>query len=153
MVEVRRIVEDEAAQVAALWDRMCRDAVDGGPLTERGRHNIERMLAASAEHGDGCCLVAVDEGALVGFVCCEVSAGAGLLPGLVGEISALYVTLDARRRGTSSRLADAAVTWLRRRGAGTVRTLVCIDAADTRRFWEQAGFAADMVCLSMYPAD
>lgn len=153
MIEIRRIAEGEAAAVARLWDRMCQDTVDGGPLTGRGRQNIERMLALSAEHPNSCAMVAVDDGARVGFVCCEVDAGTGLLPGLAGQITALYVTPDARGQGTSGRLAGAAVNWLRSRGVGTVRTLVCIDASETRRFWEQAGFAADMVCLSMYPAD
>lgn len=149
-MEIRRIHEHEGDAVAGLWDRMCRDSADGGPLTERGRRNIARMLAMSAWHHSTFCLVAVVDEHVVGFAQCRVDPGDGLLPGAVGAIDTLYVIPEARGEGVSTALVDAAVAHLRDRGASTVRTLACVDDAHARLFWQDRGFAADMVALSLY---
>ena len=62
MTEIRRIIdsEPEAEQTVELWDRMCRETPDGGPLTPRGRQNLKRMLAMQAWHRESFCLVAVE---------------------------------------------------------------------------------------------
>ena len=149
-MEIRRVRDAEGDAVGALWDRMCRETEDGGPLTERGRRNLSRMLAVSAWHRDAFCLVAVDEGELVGFVNGRLDTGDGLLPGVAGEIEALYVVPEHHGRGTSAALGTAAVAWLRERGAGTIRHLACAGAADAHAFWRRLGFEPDMICLSLY---
>jgi GNAT superfamily N-acetyltransferase len=149
-MEIRRIRESEGETVGGLWDRMCREAVDGGPLTERGRRNLSRMLAMSAWHRDAFCLVAADGTEIVGFVNGRVTIEDGLLPGILGEIDSLYVVPERRGHGTSRALAEAAVAWLRQRGAHTIRHLSCADATDDHRFWRGLGFQPDMVCLSRY---
>jgi ribosomal protein S18 acetylase RimI-like enzyme len=108
------------------------------------------MLDIAAWHHLARCLVAVEDQRIVGFVNMSLGAGAGLLPGLVGEIEALYVTPEARRRGTSAALAQAAVAELRARGAGTIRNLVCIEDDEAQAFWQAQGFERDMVCMSLY---
>ena len=113
MVEIRRIHEYEADQVAGLWDRMCRETPDGGPLTEAGRRHIATMLAVSAWHHETFSLVAVADGDIQGFVTGRVDPGDGLLPCLAGEVNELYVVPAARDKGTGRRLAEAAVSWLR----------------------------------------
>jgi ribosomal protein S18 acetylase RimI-like enzyme len=150
--DIRRINEGEGETVAALWDEQARTEPDGAPLPARGRRNIARMLDIAAWHERQVCLVAVDEGRIVGFVCASVGAGSGLLPGLVGEIDALYVTPAARDRGLSGRLAQSMVGELRKRGAGTIRNLVCIENPDAQAFWQAQGFERDMVCMSLYPS-
>ncbi len=147
---IRRIQESEGAAVGALWDRMCRETEDGGPLTEQGRRNLSRMLAMSAWHRDAFCLVAVADGGIVGFVNGRTDVEDGLLPGMAGQIDSLYVVPEQRRRGISRALAEAAVALLRERGAHTVRYLSCADAHDDHRFWQDIGFEPDMVCLSLY---
>jgi GNAT superfamily N-acetyltransferase len=149
-MEIRRIRESEGEAVGGLWDRMCREIEDGGPLTERGRRNLSRMLAMSAWHRDAFCLVAVDGDQIIGFVNGRVSAGDGLLPCLLGEIDSLYVLPVERGKGISKALADAAVEWLRAHGAATIRYLSCAAAHDDHRFWQELGFEPDMVCLSLY---
>lgn len=149
-MEIRRIREEEGDAVGALWDRMCRELVDGGPLTERGLRNLSRLLAMSAWHRDAFCLVAVRDGVIVGFVNGRLEVGDGLLPGAAGEIDSLYVVPEERHRGFSRELATAAIGWLRGRGAGTITTLSCVDAVDDQRFWQRLGFEADMVTLSLY---
>lgn len=150
MAEIRRIAGGEGDAVAALWDEQNRTGVDGAPLSERGRFNIARMLDAASWHERQLCLVAVEDGGLVGFACARIDAGTGLLPGLVGEIDALFVTPQARRQGTSSALATAAVADLRARGAGVIHNLVCIEDGEAQAFWEAQGFVRDMVCMSLY---
>ncbi len=152
MAEIRRINEGEGETVAALWDEQARDDPDGGPLPEWGRRNIARMLDMAAWHEQQLCLVAVDDGSTVGFVCASVGAGTGLLPGLLGEIDALYVTPQARGQGTSRALAESVVRELRSLGAATIRNLICIEDEDAQAFWRSIGFDRDMVCMSLYKA-
>jgi GNAT superfamily N-acetyltransferase len=150
MADIRRITDGEGETVAALWDEQNRTGIDGGPLSEPGRRNIARMLDMAAWHERQLCLVAVEDGRLVGFVCARIDAATGLLPGLVGEIDALYVTPQGRGRGTSSALAEAAIAELRARGAGVIHNLVCIEDDEAQAFWLAQGFERDMVCLSLY---
>jgi GNAT superfamily N-acetyltransferase len=150
MAEIRRIRDGEGEAVAALWDESARMTVDGGPLSERGRRNIARMLDIAAWHERQLCLVAVEHEQIVGFACASVAAGTSLVPGLMGEIDALYVTPPARGRGTSAALAQAAVAELRARGAGVIHNLVCIEDDQAQAFWQAQGFERDMVCLSLY---
>nr|WP_042179450.1 GNAT family N-acetyltransferase [Kibdelosporangium sp. MJ126-NF4]CEL13827.1 hypothetical protein [Kibdelosporangium sp. MJ126-NF4]CTQ88195.1 hypothetical protein [Kibdelosporangium sp. MJ126-NF4] len=149
-MEIRRIHQSEGGAVAELWDRMCREVQDGGPLTEHGRENITLMLAASTWHRDTFCLVAVDDQRIVGFVNGTATIGDGLLPGVTGEIDSLYVLPERRGEGTSTALARAAITWLREHGAHTIRYLSCADTHRDHRFWQGLGFESDMVCLSLY---
>jgi GNAT superfamily N-acetyltransferase len=150
MTEIRRIHEHEADAVVELWDRMCRETPDGGPLTEGGRRHIATMLGIAAWHHETFCLVAVEGGEPVGFVAGRLDPGDGLLPCLAGEINEFYVRPDAHGRGISRDLARAAVDWLRARDVWTVRNLVCADDREAQGFWRSLGFTPDMVCLSLY---
>jgi ribosomal protein S18 acetylase RimI-like enzyme len=150
--EIRRIKEGEGETVAALWDEQARTDPDGGPLPAQGRRNIARMLDMAAWHERQLCLVAVEDEQILGFVCASIDAGSGLLPGLVGEIDALYVTPASRDGSVSERLAQSMVMELRERGSGTIRCLVCIENLDAQAFWQTQGFERDMVCMSLYPA-
>lgn len=148
-MEIRRVHDGEGTAVAHLWDRMCREVPDDGPLTERGRRNLSRMLDVSAWHRDAFCLVACD-GDIIGFVNGRIDVEDGLLPGQCGQIDSLYVLPAWRGKGISSALAVAAIEWLRERGAHTIRYLSCVDAEADHEFWRSLGFEADMVCLSSY---
>ncbi|MEV0649558.1 GNAT family N-acetyltransferase [Phytomonospora sp. NPDC050363] len=150
MPEIRRITEAEADPVAELWDRMCREIPDGGPLDEAARTRISRMLAAGAWHHSAFCLVAVHDSRPLGFVNGRVDPGDGLLPGLVGEIDSLWVAPEIRAAGVGAALSAAAVALLRDRGVWTVRTLVCAGNDEAAAFWRGAGFEADMTCFSLY---
>ncbi|MGH3519298.1 MAG: GNAT family N-acetyltransferase [Haloechinothrix sp.] len=70
--------------------------------------------------------------------------------GAVGEIETAYVIPEARGAGVSTALAQAAVAYLRDRGARTIRLLVCAEDDRARRFWQKQGFTPDMVALSRY---
>ena len=165
MTEIRRIIDadGEAEQTVELWDRMCRETPDGGPLSRVGRANLKRMLAMQAWHRESFCLVAVEPpdeppdggtpgGVVVGFVTGHVATGDGLLPGAVGELNERYVLpehpdAEALRR----RLVEAAVAELRRGGAGwVVRAQLDKDDHAERAFLEGFGFEADMITMSLY---
>jgi hypothetical protein len=146
-IVIRRITQDEGAAVVELWDRMCREVPDGGPLRPCGRRNLRRMLETAAFHRDTFCLVAVrPDGGIAGFATGHLDTGDGLLPGLVGEAQELYAP-DA---GVRRRLAAAVVDRLEHEGARVIRSAVPADEPDARAFWAGLGFEADMVVLSRY---
>jgi GNAT superfamily N-acetyltransferase len=148
-MEIRRIQEPEAAEVVALWDDMCRAVPDGGPLSERGRRHLERMLAMQSWHEQSFCLVAAGPERIEGFVCATASAGTGLLPGLLGEVEESYARPDAPG-GLRRQLVEAAVAALRERGAKPIRSTMATDDPEARQLFERLGFEADMICLSLY---
>lgn len=152
MQEIRRITETQSATVTALWDRMCREIPDGGPLTPAGRRNIDRYLQIASWHRDTFCLVATGTaGKPIGFVVGRLDIGDGLLPGLAGEIHELYVVPEAADAASLGiELAREAVDRLRKCGAGTIRKLVAADQPETIAFWQSEGFESDMTCLSLY---
>ena len=152
---------------------MCRETPDGGPLSRVGRANLKRMLAMQAWHRESFCLVAVEPpdeppaggtaadrtpagatpgGVVVGFVTGHVAAGDGLLPGAVGELNERYVVPGHPDAGAlRRRLVEAAVTELRRGGAGwVVRAQLDKDDHAERAFLEGFGFEADMITMSLY---
>jgi GNAT superfamily N-acetyltransferase len=148
-VEIRRIHDGEGDAVGGLWDRMCRETEDGGPLTEDGRRNLSRMLDISAWHRDAFCLVALVDGEIVGFVNGRLTDEDGLLPCLLGEIDSLYVVPE-EDGGIRRALAEAAIGRLRDRGVRNIRCLSDAEADDDHRFWQELGFEPDMICLTQY---
>ncbi len=145
--EIRRIRESDAGDVVELWDRMCRETPDGGPLTETGKHNLARMLAALAWHRNSFALVAVRGGTVAGFGLGRVDTGDGLLPDAIGEIQELYApSADGLRR----KLAEAVAARLRESGVTTLRATVASDDPSTQEFWRGLGYESDMVVMSIY---
>jgi L-amino acid N-acyltransferase YncA len=148
-IVVRRIREREAAAAVELWDRMCREVRDGGPLSEQGRRNLRRMLEAAAWHRETFCLVAVRDGEVLGFGVGRLDPGDGLLPGAVGELQELYVPAEHGEE-LKRRLATAVIERLRADGPWTLRKLVAADEPGQQGFWASLGFEADMVVMSSY---
>ncbi len=150
MPEIRRIKVPEAAVVADLWDRMCRETPDGGPLSPLGRQNIQRMLEITAWHHQTSCLVAVDGDRVLGFVMCRLDPGDGLLPGFAGEIDEVYVPAEFAAEGQLARqLVQAAVATLRQQGVRW-RIMHRSPADEDHALFTGLGFEADTVCLSLY---
>jgi hypothetical protein len=147
-ITIRRIRQDEGEAVVELWDRMCRQVADGGPLRPCGRRNLRRMLEIAAYHRETFCLVAVPVagGPVLGFAMGHLDAGDGTLPGVVGEAGELHAPDAAVRR----RLADAVVERLAAAGAQVIRSTVAADEPAEQAFWAGLGFEADMVVLSRY---
>jgi len=97
-------------------------------------------------------LVAGRNEEVLGFGLGRLDAGAGLLPGVVGEVEELYVPPDLPgAEELRVRLAEAVIGRLRELGASPLRKLVTADDPGEQRFWAGQGFEADMVVMSSYP--
>ena len=149
-MHIRRIRQDEAERVTALWDAACREVVDGGPLRPRGRRSIAAMLTLSAHHPSAACLVAERDGELVGFVVAELEQG--LLPGLLGRVAELHVVPAARAGDEAARaLVEGAQGWLRERGAGVVYWEVPEDEAQRLALAHALGWQREAIRFATYP--
>jgi GNAT superfamily N-acetyltransferase len=95
---------------------------------------VARLLEFPRRSPDGAILVAEGEsGGVVGVACCAAFASSGW-------IGALGVAPEARRRGLGAALTEAAVRWLRARGARTV-LLYATEAG--RPVYERLGFVTE----------
>ncbi len=106
-MEIRRIRPEEAEAVVGLWDTLARETPDGGALTEGGKANLKRMLAAAASHPRQHCLVAVEGHEVIGFLVFKLT-GDELLPGVAGELEEHFVLALHRRREIGRRLVESA---------------------------------------------
>jgi predicted N-acetyltransferase YhbS len=150
-VNIRWIREHEAAAVAQLWfDRSGEDPDPANRLQEYSREPIERHLRLDAIHPQAFCLVAEDDGRLVGFLTAALLSHP-TMQGSAGELEELYVMPAARRQGVGTALVRRAVEELRRRGARTVRVLADIEDAG-HPFWASVEFANDGTRFSLYEA-
>ncbi|MDG4860817.1 GNAT family N-acetyltransferase [Streptomyces sp. T-3] len=147
---IRRIEEHEGPEVAVLWNRMAQEIPDGGPLPSGGEERIGRMLASCAWHHLAFCLVAVEDGRIVGYTNGAIDQGDGLLPPLEGEIECLYVVPEWRGRGIGQRLARAAVAHLWRSGVRSIGVYACLDAPEVQGYWRKLGFEAESVFMALY---
>jgi GNAT superfamily N-acetyltransferase len=94
---------------------------------------VARLLEYPRRSPDGAILVAEGGNGVIGVACCA-SFGA------TGWIGALGVLPEARRSGLGTALTEAAVRWLRNRGAATV-LLYATEAG--RPVYERLGFVAE----------
>jgi GNAT superfamily N-acetyltransferase len=95
---------------------------------------VARLLEYPRRSPDGAILVAEGEGGAVTGVACVAAFASS------GWIGALGVAPEARRRGVGAALTEAAVRWLRARGAQTV-LLYATEAG--RPVYERLGFVAE----------
>lgn len=91
---------------------------------------VARLLDYPRTAPDATMLVAVDGGDVLGVACCAAFATSGW-------IGALGVVPEARRHGVGAALTEAAIAWLRARGAVTV-LLYATEAG--RPVYERLGF-------------
>ncbi|MCW2984833.1 MAG: family N-acetyltransferase [Conexibacter sp.] len=94
---------------------------------------VARLLEYPRRSPDGAILVAEAGGGVIGVACCAAFQTSGW-------IGALGVAPEGRRRGLGTALTEAAVRWLRGRGAATV-LLYATEAG--RPVYERLGFVAE----------
>jgi GNAT superfamily N-acetyltransferase len=157
MTIIRESRAGEAATLRDLYDEMCnvydaRVPEGWGRLTpaalERIRDNMRRTPAVD----DAVCLVAEDEGRLLGFVTGALDRHP-VMPGWAGDVEELYVVERPDASELRRELARRAIAWLRERGASTIHSTVALDAPWTEEeigFWSDLGFEHDMTLLSLY---
>ena len=148
MAQIRKMTESEAGQVLALWSENCVEAA-GRSLSDDESVNVLRLLRRYASHRDAFCLVAEEQGKLVGFVtACLLSHP--VMEGRCGEIEELYVQPHIRRRGIGSDLVNQAMALLREQDASPIRTHIRADSSVAKSFWRHLGWEHDLAVFSLY---
>ena len=99
---------------------------------------VGRLLEYPRRSSDGAILIAGGEPGVRGVVCCAAF-------GTTGWIGALGVAPESRRQGLGAALTEAAVRWLRGRGAATV-LLYATEAG--RPVYERLGFEAEQRAIA-----
>lgn len=145
-MEIRRIHITEAEQVAALWDHAGRETPDGGPLTDRGRATITGWLRAAASHPLVFCLVAEEDGELIGFRLARILLDE-LGPGWAGELQEHHGPPEV-----AAALAEEAVRRLRDAGCGVITAQVASDDAAQHELLSALAFERDVLRFSLYAA-
>jgi hypothetical protein len=139
-MQVRRIRQEEAPAVTALWDELVEHV-----LAPAGRANIEAMLTLSATSPHAACFVAEDDdGALAGFVLAEL-VDDGLLPVRFGRIEEL-----AGPRELLPDLVRTATRWLHEQGATAVRAEAEEDDEEALTLLSELGWEREAVRFATY---
>jgi ribosomal protein S18 acetylase RimI-like enzyme len=145
MARIRKVAESEAGEVLAMWNENCVEAAGRG-LSDGESAHVLQILRQYASHGNAFCLVAEEQGQLVGFVTACLLAHP-VMESQCGEIEELYVQPHGRRRGIGSALVNQAVALLRQQGASSIRTHVCADSPLAKSFWQHLGWEH---CLAVF---
>ena len=143
-MQIRRLREEEAEAVLAMWKEAADDSLD-----DEGAANILRHLQQCASHGDAFCLVAEEEGALLGFL----TASAIIHPSWqwpMGEIEELYVRQAMRRRGIGRLLVEHAISELLQRGVGRIDAKVEYEDPQALAFWRNTGWKNLFTTFTFY---
>lgn len=139
MVTIRPLESGDSLQaVSAIYARSWRDAYQGiVPQSYLNRLSDSFWLSALESRRENT-LVAERDGALVGTVCAG-PARDGRWPDW-GEVVSLYLLPDCQRRGIGTRLLEAAMDRLERRGFSGVYLWAAEQNLPARRFYEARGF-------------
>jgi len=147
-MEIKELGSGQVDAVLQLWCDNWAEGGDTGP-TRADRERLRRVIAGYASHPQACCFVAEQDTEVVGFVTASVSSHP-VMEGLAGTIEELYVRPASRRQSTGSQLARAASSFLRRSGAGVLKTHTCVESEVAKAFWASLGWEADTATFSLY---
>ncbi|GEM_PF-809363 len=135
------------SEVERLFQQMYDDQRGQGLLLHPPPDASGRWLAGirGALGRLGCLVGAMEGDRLVGFL----HAGLHVIPeflggGLAGRISHVFLSPGSRRRGVGRRMVEAAVEWLRARGADTVEVQVLSQNLSGLAFWEALGWKVEL---------
>lgn len=117
------------------------------PGTERG---YASFLGSMLDSEEEVVFVAEEDGVVTGYVFAALEPLSWKeLRGPAGFIHDLLVTEEARRAGTATRLMDAAIAWLRERGAPRVILWTAAPNAPAQALFRGLGFRETMVEMTM----
>lgn len=147
---VRAARARELDRIGALYAELVRHhrGEAGFTLATGGEDAAREHLARALRSRDACVLVCEGPGGIAGFAVVRVLARPPLFAERErGEIEALYVRPDARRRGAGRALASAALRWLEARGIRRVALQVAAGNREGAAFWRALGFVPSMDVL------
>jgi len=108
------------------------------------------FLGSVIESPEACVFVADDDGDVKGYVYVALEPLSWKeLRGPAGFIHDVAVREDARRTGIGTRLLDAAVAWLRERGAPRVLLWTAAPNAAAQNLFRHHGFRNTMIEMTM----
>jgi len=108
------------------------------------------FLGTVIDSRDDCVFVAERDGVIVGYVYVALEPLSWKeLRGPAGFIHDVAVAEDARRSGVASKLIEAAIAWLRDRGAPRVLLWSAPSNEAARRLFHKLGFRDTMVEMTM----
>jgi ribosomal protein S18 acetylase RimI-like enzyme len=118
-----------------------------GEGTEEG---YAAFLGSVLRSGDGRVLVAVEGDAIAGYVYAALEPLSWKeLRGPAGFIHDIVVDEDARRRGVATALLDAAIQWLRERGAPRVVLWTAAQNDAAQALFSRRGFRTTMFEMTL----
>lgn len=108
------------------------------------------FLASVLDDPDACVFVAEEEGEVTGYVYAALEPLSWKeLRGPAGFIHDVAVREDVRRGGAATRLLEAAVAWLRERGAPRIILWTAAPNAAAQALFRRLGFRETMVEMTM----
>ena len=117
------------------------------PGTEAG---YSAFLGSVLESDDGCVFVAEKDGAIVGYTFAALEPLSWKeLRGPAGFIHDVAVAEGQRRLGIGTKLMQAAIEWLRERGAPRVILWTAASNANAHTLFRRLGFRDTMVEMTM----
>lgn len=150
-VTLRRAVQGDAAILGSLGAALMRvhHAFDPQRFLAPGPHaeaGYASFLASQLGNDDAIVLVAELDGRIVGYVfACLEPMSWKELRGPAGYIHDVLVDDGARDAGAGTALVEAAIAWLRERGAPRVVLGTADRNAGAQRLFERLGFRRTMI--------
>lgn len=137
--------------LTALWIALTRhhEALDPAYALRPGAEaEVRRLLDAQLRDPDTAIFLLGEDGRPEGFAIVRVSRAPPIHPETCrAEITDLYVTPAARRRGLGRVLVESATAWAAGRGAERLEARVVTRNPAARAFWRAVGFDAHVDVL------
>jgi ribosomal protein S18 acetylase RimI-like enzyme len=150
-VIIRRATRADEATLGRLGALLVTTHHDFDPkrfvaATRRTERGYGSFLGSQLEEPDVAVLVAEKNGAVIGYAYAGVEASDYMsLRGPAGVLHDVLVDPEHRGRGVGRRLLDAALAFLRSRGAPRVVLSTAARNAPAQRLFERAGFRQTMI--------
>ena len=117
---------------------------------EGAERGYASFLAGMIDSPDACVFVAEENGAIVGYVFAALEPLSWKeLRGPAGFIHDVAVSEESRRAGIATQLMEAAIGWLRERGAPRVILWSAAPNAGAHALFHRLGFRNTMVEMTM----
>ena len=155
MTEVRMAEPRDAESLGRLGAMLIRTHyafdphrfLEPRPGSETGYASFLRGILGSP---DDCVFVAEAHGRIAGYIWASLEPMSWKeLRGPAGFIQDVVVTDDARRAGVATKLMEAAIAWLRERGAPRVLLWTATPNAPARALFRRLGFRETMVEMTL----
>ena len=149
--EIRLATAEDVPTLAMLEQELVRTDAPGDPYLVRTKtlQELEAHYREVLTRDWGLCLVAAQDGELVGYLTGSTTDSPDWRPVTATEIHALFVKEPFRSQGIGTRLVDAFVHWSRERGVEVVELGAFASNARALQFYQRAGFRPTLVHLEL----